>query len=307
MQFLDTTKPKTEEKDSVSVEPEFEIEVQDDTPEVDRGRAEMTTPAADVTDDELNQYTKGRTRERIQQLGKSVHDERRKKEKAERELAEAVRVAQQIAAENKRLEGSLVTNHNVLIKHAQNSAQSEIVEAQREYKVAYDLGDADLISKAAMKLNAAQIKADRANNFVPAAVQTDNKSVQTQPSRQAPEMDAKTRNWQERNTWFGSDDLMTSYALALDKKLERNGVPIGSDEYYKLIDIDVQARFPEAFAGQHVDAQPSSRPKSNVVASATRSTAPKKIVLTQSQVAIAKKLGVPLEVYAKHAAAEMSK
>lgn len=307
MQFLDTSKPKTEEKDGATAEPEFEIEIKDDTPPEDQGRAEMATPPGDVTDDELNQYSKGRARERIQQLGKGIHDERRKKEKAERELQEAVRVAQQIAEENKRLQGSLVTNHNVLIKHAQNSAASEIVEAQREYKVAYDLGDADAISKAAMKLNAAQIKADRANHFQQATVQTENKSVQTQQIQTAPNVDAKTREWQERNTWFGSDKKMTAYALGLHDELVESGIPVSSDEYYKRINADVQERFPEAFAGQHASAQTSQRPKSNVVASATRSTAPKKIVLTQSQVAIAKKLGVPLEVYAKHAAAEMSK
>lgn len=304
MQTLDTSKPAKEGEEKES---EFEIEITDDTPPEDRGRTEMATPPGDVTEDELNQYSKGRARERIQQLGKGIHDERRKKEKAERELAEALRVAQRIAAENKRLEGSLVTNHNVLIHHAKNSVQAEILEAQREYKQAYDLGDADALTAATTKLNAAQIKADRVNNFQPATVQADNKSVQTQQIQQPPALDAKTRDWQERNPWFGSNKKMTAYALGLHDELVESGIPVGSDEYYKRVNADVQERFPDAFAGQHADAQPSQRPKPNVVASATRSTAPKKIVLTQSQVAIAKKLGVPLEVYAKHAAAEMSK
>jgi hypothetical protein len=82
---------------------------------------------------------------------------------------------------------------------------------------------------------------------------------------------------------------------------------VASDEYYEAIDADMRKRFPESFAEEPADAKTSQRAKSNVVAPASRSTAPKKIVLTQTQVNIAKRLGVPLELYARKVAEEMRK
>jgi hypothetical protein len=98
---------------------------------------------------------------------------------------------------------------------------------------------------------------------------------------------------------------MTAYALGLHEDLVAEGIPVGSEQYYKRIDSDVQKRFPDVFESENPDASPPK--KSNVVAPATRSTAPRKVVLTKSQVEIAKRLGVPLELYAKKVAEEMRK
>ena len=108
--------------------------------------------------------------------------------------------------------------------------------------------------------------------------------------------------------WFGSDDEMTAFALGLHNKLTKEGVDPQSDTYYEKINSRMRQVFPDQF-DDGIEDEPAStqRKSSNVVAPATRSTGPKKIRLTQSQIAIAKKLGVPLETYAKQAAELMRK
>ena len=154
-------------------------------------------------------------------------------------------------------------------------------------------------------LTNASIKADRVNNFKLPPVQEHKSPVQTRSepviTPTAPYVDTKARAWQDKNPWFGSDDEMTAVALTVHKKLVESNIDPTSDEYYERINSRVQQIFPDAFT--------SEKPvkKSTVVASATRSTAPRKIVLTQSQVNIAKRLGVPLEAYAKQVASDLRK
>ena len=163
------------------------------------------------------------------------------------------------------------------------------------------------IIEAQQKLNAAMIKADKVNNFRPAPVQAPKNVVQPQQQVQQPQLDTKTREWNEQNQWFGSNRKMTAYALSLHEDLVESGVPVASDEYFSSINADIRSRFPETFAEEPAEAKSSQRTKSNVVAPASRSTAPKKVVLTQTQVNIAKRLGVPLELYARKVAEEMRK
>ena len=102
---------------------------------------------------------------------------------------------------------------------------------------------------------------------------------------------------------------MTAYALGYHSELVENGFTAGSDDYYKAIDTEMRARFPDMFESGKSEKEDAPTPpkKSNVVAPATRSTAPKKIVLTKTQVELAKRLGVPLELYARKVAEEMRK
>ena len=157
-------------------------------------------------------------------------------------------------------------------------------------------------------LTTAKIRADKVNNFKPTPLQEKETPVKIEPQpQQAAPVDEKLLAWQDRNQWFGSNKRMTSYALGLHEELVENGIKVGSEEYYKRIDTDIRERFPDQVgAGESVDAKPQ-RTKSNIVSPATRSTAPKKIVLTQTQVNIAKRLGVPLELYARKVAEEMRK
>jgi hypothetical protein len=283
------------------------IEIVDDTPPADKGRTPLREQPADVTDDELAKYSDQKLKDRLAHLGKGYHEERRAKEAASRERDEAVRIAQSVVAENQKLQGSLANNQNALLEQAKKVVGSEIEDAKREFKAAQEAFDTDAILEAQQKLNAAMIKADRVNNFRPAPVQAPQNVVQTQPQVQQPQLDSKTREWNEQNPWFGSDRKMTAYALSLHAELVESGVPVASDEYFHSINADVRKRFPETFAEEPAGAKSSQRAKSNVVAPASRSTAPKKVVLTQTQVNIAKRLGVPLELYARKVAEEMRK
>ena len=291
------------------VEPdnEPEIEVVDDTPPADRNRTPMAEPPKEFAEDELTKYDEG-VQKRIKHFTKGYHEERRAKETAQREKDEALRFAQAMAEENKKLKGSVNQNQAALIEQAKKVVANELETAKRQYKAAYESGDSEALVNAQEALTGAKMKADKVNNFRPTPLQVDETPVQMQPqpTRPAP-VDDKLLAWTEKNQWFGPNKRMTSYALGLHEDLVGEGIPAGSEEYYRRIDADIRERFSDQFgADESVDAKPQ-RTKSNIVAPATRSTAPKKIVLTQTQVNIAKRLGVPLELYARKVAEEMRK
>jgi hypothetical protein len=284
----------------IEIEGETEIEVVDDTPEQDRGREPMKEPPAEVTDDELAQYSEG-VKKRIKHFSKGYHDERRAKEAAQREKDEALRLAQSLIEENKKLQGSLGQGQQALLEQAKKVVATEVEDAKRRLKEAHESGDTEAFIAAQEELTTAKIRAERVNNFKPAVAKAPEPVVQpaSQPPEPAPQVDSKARAWQDANPWFGKNREMTATALAIHQDLVENGVDPTSDQYYESINARVRKRFPEAF--------PSARKPTNVVAPATRSTAPKKIVLTQSQVSIAKRLGVPLEAYARSVAEQMRK
>jgi hypothetical protein len=308
--FPDEVEEKQSRVGSKVVEAEPEVEIVDDTPEQDRGRKPMEEPPKDVTDEELSKYDES-VRKRIQHFTKGYHEERRAKEAALREREEAVKLTQQIIEENKKLKGSLHQGQSALLEQAKKVVANEMEQAKRKFKEAYESGDAEALTAAQEEMTAVKMKAERVNNFRPAPVQDDEKRVQiptAEPVR--PKLDAKTQEWTEKNTWFGNDDEMTSFALGFHNKLVKSGITPSSSEYYERIDARMKQVFPDAFESGDTevleDATPSPK-KSNVVAPATRSTAPKKIVLTKTQVELAKRLGLTNEQYARAVAAEMRK
>jgi hypothetical protein len=288
-----------EEKLEIEIEGDSEIEVVDDTPEQDRGRKPMKEAPAEVTDDELSQYSEG-VKKRIQHFSKGYHEERRAKESALREREEAVRFANNLVEENKRLQGSLGQGQQALLEQAKKVVQNELEQAKQKFKAAYEAGDSDALVEAQEAMAAAKYKSERVNNFKPAVAQPQNNVVKPAPQpEQTVRVDSKAKAWQDANSWFGDDKEMTALALAVHQDLVESGVDTTSDEYYEKINARVRKRFPEAFT--------SEKRKSSVVAPATRSTAPRKIVLTQSQVQIAKRLGLTNEQYARAVAEEMRK
>ena len=292
------------------VEPEAdkpEIEVVDDTPEADRGRKPMAEPPKDVTDEELSKYDES-VQKRIKHFTKGYHEERRAKEAAVREKEEALRLAQTIIEENKTLKGSLHQGQSALLEQAKKAVATELEQAKQKFKTAYESGDADALTAAQEEMTAAKMKADKINNFRQAPLPAEKPVVQPQHQPQEAPVDPKLQSWASENDWYGSNKRMTAYALGVHEDLVAEGVKAGSDDYYKRIDDEMRTRFPEAFdSGTSGDATPPRTQKSSVVAPATRSTAPRKVVLTKSQVEIAKRLGVPLELYARKVAEEMRK
>jgi len=288
---------------------ETEIEVIDDTPARDRGKRPLDTAPEDPTDDELKKYSED-VQKRIEKFTKGYHDERRAKEAAMREKEEAIRLAHAIIEENKKLKGSLNKGQEALIQQAKAAVDLEMEKAKRRFREAYDAGDSEALTEAQDALTKANMKAERIANFRPAPLQEEEKRVEDKTFVQAPQPDTKALAWQDKNQWFGQDEEMTSLALGLHQKLVKSGVNPQSDEYYERIDSRMRQVFPDAFSTSPDDSDKAERPsraKASVVAPATRSTGSKKITLTQTQVNIAKRLGVPLELYAKKVAEEARK
>jgi hypothetical protein len=299
-------KAPDEKDDEVEFEVEgeaLEVDVVDDTPEEDRGR-QPAPPPDEVSDDELETYSES-VRKRIKHFTRGYHDERRAKETALREREEALRIAEAVIEENKKLQGSLGQSQAISIDQAKKMAVSDLEQAKAKYKAAYEAGDADAVADAQVALNMATMKVERLSYARP-PLQRPQNEVQPQqvpqPAvNQPPPVDQKAMEWKSKNPWFGNDEEKTSFALGLHTKLVREGIDPQSDEYYARVNQRMRQVFPEL-----ADADSPKAKKSNV-APVSRSTAPKKIVLTQSQVNVAKRLGVPLELYAKQVAMEMRK
>lgn len=307
---IDLSGKKTEEdyKQSepeveVEAKEEVEIEVVDDTPKKDRKR-KASEPPEDVTEEELENYSE-KVRKRIQHFSKGYHDERRAKETAERERKELERYAKQLADENKELQEVKVKTQKALLEQSKKQAEKDVNVAKYAYKKAYDAGDADKVLDAQEKLTDAKMKLSKLDD-VDTSLQEEETPVQSE--QRAAQPDEKASNWAKNNTWFGSDDEMTAYAMGVHNKIVKDGVDPSSDEYYETINSRMRSTFSDYFGedGQ-TEEQETKKRKSNVVAPASRSTSPKKVTLTRTQVAIAKKLGVPLELYAKKVAEEMRK
>lgn len=284
-----------------------EVEVVDDTPKKDRNRKPADEPPELVSDDELQSYSQ-KIRKRIEHLGRGYHDERRAKEAAQRERDELEQYARAVTGKLKELEESSGKSREMLLSQAKHAANLEYEQSKKEYRDAYESGDADAVLNAQDKLTGAKMKLERVTNFKLPPVQKVETNVQTtQQAPSAPKIDERTTQWYSENSWFGSDDEMTAFALGYHNKLLKGGVSLGSDDYYEKLNSRMRQVFPEAFDDgideeieQHEEKRPTKSP--SVVAPATRSTASKKIVLTKSAVAIAKRMGVPLAEYAKQVA-----
>ena len=281
-----------------------ELEVEDDTPEADRGREPMPKEIVEELEkDELEEYSE-KVKLRLKQMKKVWHDERREKEREAREKAEALSAAQRLLEENRKLRSTLSEGEGQLINSYKQAAEYEAEMARKAYRDAYESGDTDKIIDAQEKLNAASYKLQQLSSYKPTLQAVEPEVEFTSEPVNVPKPDAKTLAWQERNTWYGTDPEMTASALGLHQKLvtERGPQYAGTDEYWAHIDTTMRRRFPDYFGEDEVasgkpavrDAKPAA-----VVAPASRSRSPKKIVLKQSQIAIARKLGLTPEQYAR--------
>jgi len=302
---VDLEPKQAEPKKEAKVQDELDLEIEDDTPPEDRNRDPLPKEVIEeVENDDLTSYS-DKVKTRLSQLRKMHHDERRAKEAADRERQEAIRFAQQLAEENKKLKTTLSSGEATYIQTLKESLEKELSIAKRDYGEAYDSGDRDKIIEAQSKMNDTQLRLAQANNYVTqfkTPLQEPEKDVYIQQNQQSvPKPDSKALDWQDKNEWFGKDEEMTALAFGLHEKLVRSGINPTSDEYYRRIDSTMQKRFPEYFGDATLDEEtPAQRTKpSNVVAPATRSTAPKKVRLTKTQVALAKKFGLTPEQYAR--------
>ena len=291
-------------KPAQNAAPEIEIEIEDDAPAEDRGRQPLPKPLVEELEkDELDQYDDN-VKTKLKQMRKVWHDERREKESALREQQEAVGLAQRLLEENKRIKGILTNGEKEYVHTIQSNADMELKIAQRAYKEAYEAGDSDKMMEANQALQMANLKSIQVKNFRMPSLQEEEfqvqqQQVQYQPAPNIPEPDNKAVSWQKRNSWFGQDRSMTAFALGLHEDLRDSGVEVGSDEYYRELDNTMRKRFSEKFESQEDNRQQTRTRPGTVVAPAVRSTAPHKVKLKQSQVNLARKLGLTPEQYVK--------
>jgi hypothetical protein len=303
---MEETKGKPEDE----LEEGFEVVEVDDTPKEDRNVEPLPNDIKKdlETADSSAEYSKN-VKDKFTQYKKAWHDERRAKEAALREQQEALAAAQSILDENRRLKEVLQSGEKELISSYQNSAELEASQARKAYKDAYDSGDSDALAEAQEEMMRAQLKLDRAKNFKPTVQITENDvKLQTKQSQQPAQMDDKVAEWVSNNPWYVDPDKksMSKYAVFIHEELEEKfgRAFVGTDEYFKRIDKEVQRRFPEEFDDTEVRNEEEEKPQrtsrlSTVVAPAKRSTSSKKIVLTKTQVALAKKFGLSPEQYAR--------
>lgn len=300
--FPDESEKETPQVE-VEVEPMVEIEVIDDRPEEDQ---KNSTPlpesiVQDIEDDDLEQYSK-EAKQRLLQMKKLINDERRAKEQAVREQQEAVRVAQSLVEKTKTLQSRLTEGEKVYVSNAKEGADRQLDLARLAFKEAYDSGDSDRLMEAQEKLTQAQFKIQQIESYRPQydenALQTAQNELKIPEQSQPQRLDPKTQAWLDKNSWYGVDDDMSFLAMGIHRRLERDGVPTGSDHYWSSIDTEMKKRFPEKFSGNSAETKDSVKKPSTVVAPATRSTSPKKIRLTQTQLALAKKFKLSPEQYA---------
>jgi len=301
--------PDEQSAEKPEADKEFDIEIVDDMPPQDRLNAEPMPKeiVEKLEKDELEDYD-DKVKDRFKQLKKVWHDERRAKEAAAREREEALKFAQTQMEENRLLKQRLGRGEQAYVQEVTKAATNDLATAKEKLKLAYESGDTDKIIEAQELLTDAKQKLRDYERFRP-SLQKEEDGVESKPQVTTPQasanpvLDPKAEAWKQRNTWFGVDEEMTALALGLHEKLVRSGVDPRSDDYYRTVDETMRKRYPENFSDETPPKEPANkepvRKASTVVAPATRSTSPRQIRLTSSQVALAKKLGLSNEQYAR--------
>jgi hypothetical protein len=281
---------------------EIEVEIQDDTPEEDRGRttkSEVEAPAVEEDDDDadLGKHSES-VQKRIKKLKFEYHEERRRKEAADREREAAVQYAQQIKGENDRLRKNLNEGESVLITQAKARIASELVGAKAAYKAAYEAGDADAVLDAQEKLMKLQSESSRVDNWTPPKQQQE--AAPVPKAAPVPEPDPRAKAWVEKNPWFNEDRGMQRFAMLVHEELVENGIDSGSNIYYNKIDAAIRQRYPDRFDDAPIEVKQPQRQTGSVVAPGGRNTpvSRNKVVITSSEAAIAKRLGLSIQQYA---------
>ena len=286
-----------EEKEQIELDlddsQETEVEVSDGQPE---GEAPLAAEAD--TDDNFDK-AENATQKRIDRLTKKMRE-------AERQREEALKYAQGVQAEAQQLKQRMDALDNNYVQEYSSRVETQMATAEQELARAIELGDTNGVVEAQRKITKLAIENDRAQQAKvqqeryaqQAQAQAQQQVQQPMPQQQPRRPDPKAERWAQRNEWFGSDEAMTYAAFGIHKKLvEDEGFDPTSDDYYTELDKRMSGEFPHKLNGG------SKRP-AQTVASVSRNTSGrssgKKVRLTPSQVAIAKKLGVPLEEYAKY-------
>ena len=282
-----------EEQKQEEMELEVEIKEPEDTSEVD---------VVEESSEDQFKKAESSTQKRIDRLTKKMRT-------AEREREEAVRYAQNVKNESDSLKSRLNNLDGAYVQEYSNRIDSQMKEAEQQLKQAMELGDTSAAVEAQRRFTQLAVETDRANQ---AKAQQQRQQEQAKQYAQQPvqqpvqqpavkKPDPKAEDWASKNNWFGQDEAMTFAAFGIHKKLvEEEGFDATSDEYYDELDNRIAEEFPHKVKTNGVGSKRPAQTVASVSRSATGRTSSKKVRLTPTQVDIARRLGVPLEEYAKH-------
>ena len=301
-------------------ESDFDVEIIDDRPELDRKTPrsnEQKTSDQEDLENEIDNVD-DRVKKRIGKLKYEWHEERRAKEAAEKLRDESVNFAKQQAEENRRLQALVQRGESALMSQVKAKAEAQLQQAKDFHKKSYEDGDADNLTNATQEMLKAQQELKVADDHFARqkvqqqqAPQQQNAPMQQQPMpQQAPPIDQKAVSWLKENPWFGSEDQkeMTALAYGIHETLiTKEGVSPQSDKYYEEVSKRMRVRFPDYFGmesneeSNEIAETATSRNIQSVVAPSTRNNGSKsrKVQLTSTQVALARRLGLSPERYAK--------
>ena len=288
-------------KENLKADDQIELDLDDaEETEVDLSDAGDDEAPLAAADDDQFEKAESNTQKRIDRLTKKMRE-------AERREEEALRYAQNVKTEAEHLKTRMNTLDTNYVNEYSSRVESEMGTAEQALARAIEIGDTNGVVEAQRSITKLAIENDRANqakmqqqrHAQQEEAQRQQQVQQPMPQQQPRRPDPKAEDWASRNEWFGSDEAMTYAAFGVHKKLvENEGFDPQSNEYYSELDKRMKEEFP------HKLKTGESRRPAQTVASVSRSSSGrssgKKVRLTPSQVAIAKKLGVPLEEYAKY-------
>ena len=295
--------PKKEEQLDLEIDQQeeaqdVEIPVQDEAENAETTVIQEAEPAEDQFEE-----AKNKTEKRIGRLTKKMRDH-------EKNADEALKFAQQKEKENQELRDRLNKMDTSYLSEYTGRVDSQMAQAEATLKSAMELGDTEAAVAAQKQISQLAVQADRASQARAAQEKKEEQlkaqpQVQVQPQAQQPVAppppDPKAQAWAERNDWFGNDSAMTYAAFGIHKELvEQDGVDPKTDEYYTELDRRMSEEFPHKFASKTQGKKLVQNVASASRSSSGRSSGKKSVKLTARQVALAKKLNVPLEEYAKY-------
>lgn len=284
---------------------DIDIDIVDDTPEEDRGKwvadddrdGEPDFPS----EDEMKKYSRD-VQQRIKKMTARTHAERRRAEEYQRQLDEAHKFAKTLLEQQKQLSSVVQNGEKVLIGEHKGRLEAQLASARQAYREAHEAGDTDGVIAAQELISRTVSQLDRLSTYKPQPMrEVSEAELEAAFGRNRPQQQGPTERdleWRQKNRWFGHDQMMTAYAMAVHSNLvQQEGIRPTDPDYYERIDGEMRKRFPEKFGGT----KQSGRRRTPPVSGANRSsgTGGKKVVLTQSQVALAKRLGITPEQYAR--------
>ena len=278
-----------------SEEKPVEIELKEEAVEkTEEKPQEVAEEKPEKKDEELTDYSKN-VQKRINQITDRYRKEQRDKE-------EAVRLAETLKSENEKLQTQISNLDKGYITEYGTRIESQLASASEALKKALEVNDAEAIVKANQAIAKATIEQERhrlakeRQESQPEVKPQEQTQPQAQPEAQ---VDPKAKAWAEDNPWFGENEEMTMLAMGLDKKLKQEGFDPRSDEYYTEINKRIRKRFPEEFEEEKTSSANRVAPADST-ASRSSNKGRRTVKLSPSQVAMAKRLNVPLEEYAKY-------